>query len=109
VENEGEASQLQLPVTIPLMIGFFIALYAFKAPDSAIVFWGSMIPLTSPIVMLARIPFGVAAWELIVSIVVLVLTFVACAWASAKIYKVGILMYGKKSTFADLWKWLKQK
>ena len=109
VENEGEASQLQLPVTIPLMIGFFIALYAFKAPDSAIVFWGSMIPLTSPIVMLARIPFGVATWELIVSIGVLVLTFVACAWASAKIYKVGILMYGKKSTFADLWKWLKQK
>ena len=109
VENEGEASQLQLPVTIPLMIGFFIALYAFKAPDSAIVFWGSMIPLTSPIVMLARIPFGVPAWELIVSIVVLVLTFVACAWASAKIYKVGILMYGKKSTFKDLWKWLKMK
>jgi len=109
VENEGEASQLQLPVTIPLVIGFFIALYAFKAPDSAIVFWGSMIPLTSPIVMLARIPFGVATWELIVSIVVLVLTFVASAWASAKIYKVGILMYGKKSTFADLWKWLKQK
>lgn len=109
VENEGEASQLQLPVTIPLMIGFFIALYAFKAPDSSIVFWGSMIPFTSPIVMLARIPFGVATWELVLSIVLLVATFVACAWASAKIYKVGILMYGKKSTFKDLWKWLKMK
>ena len=109
VENEGDTSQLQLPVTIPLMIGFFVALYAFKAPDSQLVFWFSMIPFTSPIVMLARIPFGVATWELIVSIVVLILTFIGCAWASAKIYKVGILMYGKKSTFKDLWKWLKQK
>ena len=71
--------------------------------------WGSIIPFTSPIVMLARIPFGVPALDLILSVVLLVLTFVACAWASAKIYKVGILMYGKKSTFADLWKWFKQK
>ena len=109
VENEGDSSQLQLPVTIPLMLGFFVALYAFKAPDSSLVFWFSMIPFTSPIVMLARIPFGVATWELILSIVLLVGTFIACAWASAKIYKVGILMYGKKSTFKDLWKWLKQK
>ena len=109
VENEGDTSQLQLPVTIPLMIGFFVALYAFKAPDSPLVFWFSMIPFTSPIVMLARIPFGVATWELVLSIVLLVVTFIACAWASAKIYKVGILMYGKKSSFKDLYKWLKQK
>ena len=109
VENEGDSSQLQLPVTIPLLIAFFIALYAFKAPDSSLVFWGSMIPFTSPIVMLARIPFGVATWELILSMALLVVTFVACAWASAKIYKVGILMYGKKSTFKDLWKWLRMK
>ena len=109
VENEGDSNQLQLPVTIPLLLGFFVAIYAFKAPDSSLVFWFSMIPFTSPIVMLARIPFGVATWELIVSIVVLILTFIGTAWASAKIYKVGILMYGKKSTFADLWKWLTQK
>jgi len=109
VENEGDSNQLQLPVTVPLMLGFFIALYAFKAPDSTLVFWGSMIPFTSPIVMLARIPFGVPGWELALSMVVLAATFAACAWASAKIYKVGILMYGKKSTFKDLWKWLKQK
>lgn len=108
VENEGDSTQLQLPVTIPLLLGFFVALYAFKAPDSQLVFWFSMIPFTSPIVMLARIPFGVATWELVLSIVLLVLTFVGCAWASAKIYKVGILMYGKKSTFKDLWKWLRQ-
>ncbi len=109
VENEGDSTQLQLPVTIPLMLGFFVALYAFKAPDSSLVFWFSMIPFTSPIVMLARLPFGVATWELILSLVLLVGTFIGCAWASAKIYKVGILMYGKKSSFKDLWKWLKQK
>ena len=108
VENEADTQQLQIPVTIPLLVGFFVAFYAFRAPDSSVVFWFSMIPFTSPIVMLARIPFGVATWELVVSIGLLILTFIACAWASAKIYKVGILMYGKKSTFKDLWKWLKQ-
>lgn len=108
VENEGDTQQLQIPITIPLLLGFFIAIYAFKAPDSALVFWGSMIPFTSPIVMLARLPFGVANWEIILSIALLVATFAACAWVSAKIYKVGILMFGKKSTWKDLWKWLKQ-
>ena len=109
VENEADTQQLQIPVTVPLLLGFFIAFYAFRAPESTIVWWGSMIPFTSPIVMLARLPFGVPMWELILSIGLLILTFFACAWASAKIYKVGILMYGKKSTFKDLWKWLKQK
>lgn len=108
VENEGDSSQLQLPVTIPLMIGYFIAIYAFRAPDSAIAFWGSMIPFTSPIVMIARAPFGVPAWEIAVSMVLLIVTFVVLAWLSAKIYKVGILMFGKKTTWKDLWKWLKQ-
>lgn len=109
VENEADTQQLQIPVTIPLLIGFFISIYAFKAPDSAIVLWGSMIPFTSPIVMLARIPFGVPVWQLAVSMALLIGTFVLCAWASAKIYRIGILMFGKKSTFKDLWKWLKQK
>ena len=109
VENEADTNQLQMPVTIPLMLAFFVALYAFNAPDSPIVWWGSMIPFTSPIVMLARIPFGVPVWELILSVVLLAGTFIACGWASAKIYKIGILMFGKKTTFKDLWKWLKQK
>ncbi len=109
VENEADTQQLQIPVTVPLLLGFFIAFYAFRAPESSIVWWGSMIPFTSPIVMLARLPFGVPMWELVLSIGLLILTFFVCAWASAKIYKVGILMYGKKSTFKDLWKWLKQK
>ena len=79
------------------------------APDSSIAFWGSIIPFTSPIVMLARLPFGVPGWEIALSIGLLIATFVLCAWASAKIYRVGILMFGKKSTWKDLWKWLKQK
>jgi ABC-2 type transport system permease protein len=109
VDNEADTNQLQMPVTIPLMIAFFIALYAFRAPDSQIVFWGSMIPFTSPIVMLARIPYGVPTGELVLSMAILVATFIASAWMSAKIYKIGILMFGKKTTFKDLWKWLKMK
>ena len=109
VENEGDAAQLQLPLTIPLMIAYFIILMAFKNPDGGLVVWTSMIPFTSPIVMLARIPYGVPMWQLVLSIALLFFTFIGCAWVSAKIYKVGILMFGKKSTFSDLWKWLKQK
>ena len=109
VENEADTNQLQMPITIPLLLAFFIAIYAFNAPDSTVVWWGSMIPFTSPIVMLARIPFGVPGWELALSIGLLVLTFLACGWVSAKIYKIGILMFGKKTTFKDLWKWLRMK
>ena len=108
VENEADTQQLQLPLTVPLMLAFFVAMYAFKAPDSAIVWWGSMIPFTSPIVMLARIPYGVPTWELALSLGLLAATFVAGGWVSAKIYRIGILMFGKKTTFKDLWKWLKQ-
>ena len=108
VDNENDTSQLQMPVTIPLMIAYFIALYAYNAPDSAVALWGSMIPFTSPIVMLARIPFGVPGWQILLSIGLLVVTTIACAYLSAKIYKVGVLMYGKKTTFKDLWKWLRQ-
>ena len=110
VENEADTQQLQIPVTIPLMLGFFISFYAAsKNPDGGIAFWGSMIPFTSPIVMLARIPYSVPTWEILLSVALLLLTFVGSAWVSAKIYKVGILMFGKKSTFKDLWNWLKQK
>ena len=108
VDNEGDTQQLSMPLTIPLMIGYMIVFFAFKNPDSATVFWSSMIPFTSPIVMLARIPYGVHAGELIASILILLVTVVALAWVSAKIYRVGILMYGKKSSFKDLWHWLRQ-
>ncbi len=109
VESVEDTQQLQLPITIPLMIAYMIILMAFQNPDSGVVVWASMIPFTSPIVMLARIPYGVPMWQLILSIALLFFTFLGCAWVSAKIYKVGILMFGKKSTFKDLWNWLRQK
>ena len=109
VESVEDTQQLQMPITIPLMIAYLIILMAFQNPDSPVVVWASMIPFTSPIVMLARIPYGVPTWQLIVSVALLFVTFLGCAWLSAKIYKVGVLMFGKKSTFKDLWNWLKQK
>ncbi len=109
VEDEADSQQLILPLTIPLMIGFFIAMFAYKSPDSGLVFWGSMIPFTSPMVMITRVLFGVPTWQIVLSVAILILTFIFCAWLSARIYKVGILMFGKKSTFKDLWKWLKMK
>ena len=109
VENEGDSQQLQMPLTIPLIVGYIIAIYAFRAPDSQIALWGSMIPLTAPIVMIARIPFGVPDWQIWLSLGILILTTAFGAWASAKIYKVGILMFGKKSTWKDLWQWFRQK
>lgn len=109
VENEADTQQLQIPLTIPLMVAYMIVFVAFRNPDGGVALWGSMIPFTSPIVMLARIPYGVPMWQLALSVGLLFVTFVACAWISAKIYKVGILMFGKKSSFKDLWKWIKQK
>jgi len=110
VDNETDTGQLQMPVTIPLMLGLFIMLHTFQHPGSSLSFWASVIPFTSPMVMLARIPFGsVPGWQLILSIVLLLLTFIAIAYFAAKIYKAGILMYGKKTTFKDLWKWMNQK
>lgn len=108
VENAEDSNQLQMPLTVPLMLAYFIALYSWNAPDSTLAVWGSMIPFTSPIVMLARIPFGVPAWQLALSVGLLVLTFVIMGWLSAKIYRVGILTSGKKVTWKDLWKWLRQ-
>lgn len=110
VDNEADTTQLTLPVTIPLIIGLFIMLHTFEHPSSQLSVWASIIPWTSPMVMLARIPFGVVPmWQIAVSTAVLLITFLATAWASAKIYKTGILLYGKKTTVRDLLRWLKQK
>ena len=110
VDNEADTQQLQLPLTLPLIIGLFIMLHTFEHPGSQLSIWASIIPWTSPMVMLARIPFGIVpAWQLILSLVLLALTFLGTAWVSAKIYKAGILMYGKKSSFKDLWNWIRMK
>lgn len=107
VDNEADTQQLSMPVTMPLIIGLFIMLHTFQYPDSALSFWGSIIPFTSPMVMMARIAYGVPAWELALSIGLLFVTFVAMTYLSAKIYRIGILMYGKKPGWKELFKWLK--
>lgn len=110
VDNEADTGQLSMPITIPLMLGLFIMLHTFQHPSSPLSFWASIIPFTSPMVMLARLPFGVVpGWQLALSIALLLVTFVLVTWISARIYRVGILMYGKKATFKDLYKWMKSK
>ena len=110
VDNEAETGQLAMPITIPLMLGLFIMLHTFQHPSSPLSFWASIIPFTSPMVMLARLPFGVVpGWQLALSIALLLLTFILVTYISARIYRVGILMYGKKATFKDLYKWMKSK
>lgn len=106
VDNETDSQQFMFPVTIPLILGFIVAQTVVMNPDGAVAFWFSMIPLTSPIVMLVRIPFGVPIWEIALSVALLVGGFVGIAWIAARIYRVGILMYGKKPTYAELAKWV---
>ncbi|MDR2125212.1 MAG: ABC transporter permease [Prevotellaceae bacterium] len=109
VDNESDTQQLQAIASVPLMIGYFIMLMVTTQPDTPLAFWGSMIPFTSPMVMLARIPFGVSWLEIILSLLILAATFVFFTWIAARIYRVGILMYGKKASFKELIKWLKYK
>ena len=109
VDNEADTQQLLLPVTMPLIIGLFIMLHTFQYPDSSLSFWASIIPFTSPMVMMARIAYGVPMWELALSIGLLFVTFLLLTYISGKIYRIGILMYGKKASWKDLYKWLKYK
>ena len=98
-----------LPITIPILLGLIVAMGTMTNPESQLSFWFSMIPLTSPIVMMARIPFDVPAWQLAVSMLVMAITIVGVIWMAAKIYRTGILMYGKKISWREMWKWLKYK
>ncbi len=109
VDNETDTQQFMMPITIPLLLGFFVAMGAFQNPESSIVFWFSLIPLTSPIVMMARVPFGVPFWELGLSMILLILTFIGTTWMAAKIYRTGILLYGKKPSYKEMWKWIRYK
>jgi ABC-2 type transport system permease protein len=106
-EDPQEAQQLTLPITMPIIFGFIIMASTVKDPNSSLALFGSMFPLTSPIVMLARIPYDVPTWQIIVSMTLLVLGFLLMTWLSAKIYRTGILMYGKKVTWKEVIKWLK--
>jgi ABC-2 type transport system permease protein len=109
VDNEADTQQFMAPITIPLILGIFVMVNTINNPESALTFWFSVIPLTSPIVMLVRIPFGVPVGELALSAGLLVLTFLAVIWMAARIYKTGILMYGSKVSYKELWKWIRIK
>ncbi len=107
VDNETDTQQFMMPVMIPLMIAIYVGFGVIENPHGSIAVAFSIFPLTSPIVMLMRIPFGVPWYELLISMALLLVTFIGIVWFAAKIYRVGILMYGKKPSYKDLYKWLK--
>lgn len=108
VDNETDTQQFMFPIIMPLMLAIYVGFFTvIEDPHGTVSVIFSYIPFTSPIVMLMRIPFGVPWWELVISIVLLYLTFMVMVWFAAKIYRVGILMYGKKPTYKELFKWLK--
>ena len=110
VDNETDSQQFMLPVTAPLIAAYAISSMMMENPESPAAFWGSIIPFTSPIVMMVRVSMGIESseyWELGLSMVLLILGFLATTWFAAKIYRVGILMYGKKVNYKELWKWLR--
>jgi len=106
VESATEAQQFTFIVMLPIILAFIMAQFTMQDPDSTMAFWASMIPFTSPINMMVRLPYGVPMWELATSMILLVLGFLGCSWISARIYRVGILMYGKKVTVKEMAKWL---
>ncbi len=108
-DQETDSQQFIVPITIPLIVSFVLVQVVIDTPHGGLAYWLSMIPFTSPIIMIARIPFGVPLHELLLSISLLIGGFLLTTWVAAKIYRVGILMYGKKINYKELWKWLKYK
>jgi ABC-2 type transport system permease protein len=109
VDNQEDAQQFIMPLTMTVLFALYAGIYSAQNPDGPLAFWCSMIPFTSPIVMMVRIPFGVPLWQLLLSFSLLILTFLGVVKMAAKIYRTGILMYGKKVTYKELWKWLTYK
>jgi ABC-2 type transport system permease protein len=110
VESDTETQQFMLPITLPLLFTYIMSFsFIVNNPDSSLSFWLSIIPFTSPIAMMVRLPFGVPNWELALSIILLIAGFIFTTWVASRIYRVGILMYGKKVSFAELGKWFMYK
>ena len=109
VDAEADTQQFVLPITIPLILAFILIQPVMDNPDGTLAFWLSMNPLTSPVIMMVRLPFGVDIWELVLSMILLILGFIITTYLAAKIYRTGILMYGKKISYKELWKWLTYK
>lgn len=107
VDNETDTQQFSLPLMLPIIFAIYAGIFSAENPDGPLAFWCSMVPFTSPIVMMVRLPFDVPAWQIILSISILVLSFIGTTWMAGKIYRTGILMYGKKVTWKEMWKWLR--
>lgn len=106
VDNETDTQQFSLPLSLPIIFAIYAAIYSAENPDGPLAFWCSMIPFTSPIVMMVRLPFGVPFWQLALSLGILILSFIGSTWIAGKIYRTGILMYGKKITWKEMIKWV---
>lgn len=109
VDSQEDTQQFIMPITILMVFALYSGIYSMENPDGPLAFWCSMIPFTSPIVMMVRIPFEIPLWEKILSVVILYGSFIGITWISAKIYRIGILMYGKKPSIKEMIKWIKYK
>lgn len=109
IDNVQDAQQLQTPIMVPIILSIVVMFTVMNDPNSSLAFWCSMIPFTSPVVMMARIPYGIPTWEIVLSLVILYASFVGMVWMAAKIYRVGIFMYGKKPSIKELIKWTRYK
>lgn len=109
VDNETDSNQFLMPITLIIIFAFYVGLFSAEDPEGGMAWWCSMIPFTSPIVMMVRIPFGVAVWELILSFAILFASAIGMTWLASRIYRVGILLYGKKPSYKELFKWIKYK
>ena len=109
VDSETDTQQFMLPLTIPLILSIIMAQNIAADPDGPIALWFSIFPFTSPVSMMTRLPFGVPVWQMITSMLLVIIGFIAATWFAAKVYRTGILMYGKKPSYKEIWKWFRHK
>lgn len=108
VDGETDSQQFVMPVMMPLILSIYVAMSAFRNPGGDLAFWFSMIPLTSPVVMMARIPFQIPLWEVLLSMGILAASFIGTTYLAGRIYRTGILMYGKKPSWKEMWRWFRE-
>ena len=109
VDSVQDGQQFNTIIMMPIILSIIIMMSVFNDPNSPIAFWSSIFPFTAPIVMIARIPFDIPLWEIILSLVLLYATFIVTAWCAAKIYRVGVFQHGKRPSWRELWQWLRTK
>jgi ABC-2 type transport system permease protein len=108
IDTDTDSQQFVMPVMIPLILSIYVAISTYRNPTGDLAFWFSMIPFTSPVVMMARIPFHIPLWEIILSMLILAVSFIGMTYMAGRVYRTGILMYGKKTTYRELWKWFRK-